>query len=393
MTYAEFVRRALTLVGIVILAFVIMMGLWELSSILLIAFTCWVLSVGLNALIMRVERRNISRGVAALIVILGVILFLSILVAIILPPFIRQVTNLVEGLGPAVESLVSGYEDFYTSESTPTALREVLPEFTIEDYNDLLSGGALGEIMADQGGAIDLGVIAGSAIPILGGIGSFIGSLLANLGIIILISGYLVADPLVYYRPIVSIVPKEHEQRAVEILDRIRQSILAWMGALSVSITVTSVAVTLVVGVLLQVPNALALGVIAGLGTLVPNLGYYIGLIPIIIFTAAADPAKVIPAAFLYWLINELEGKLVAPVVIKEELDIPAGVVIPFQLIAAAVFGFFGILLAVPILAIIVTLVREIYVFDTLGKRDHHAEVMQDGLGRLYLDTAPEAAD
>ncbi len=394
MTHTEFIRRSIILLTMIVVTVFVALAIWRLSSILLITFTCWVLSVGLNAIINRLRRLGLSRLAASVITIIGLIVVIGLIVAIVLPPFIVQIGNLIAGLDEAIENVIGQYEAFLNAETGNSLVRDVLPVFTVDDYRALLDGGQLGELINTQaGGAVNLTALAGSALPVLGGIGNFIGTLLVNLGIIILITGYLVADPMVYYRPLVALVPHHREWRVVDLLNKIQQAVIAWMGSLAISITFTSVSVTLVLGVILQVPNPIALGVLSGLGTLIPNLGYYIGLIPIIIFTAAADPSKVIPAAILYWLLNEFEGKFVSPRVIENELNIPPGVIIPFQLIAASVFGFFGILLAVPMLAIIIAIVKETYIFDTLGKRLRPSRIWQDENGQVMLEqTTPDAS-
>jgi hypothetical protein len=66
-------------------------------------------------------------------------------------------------------------------------------------------------------------------------------------------------------------------------------------------------------------------------------------------------------------------------------LNIPAGLILLFQIIAGAVMGFLGILLAVPILAILITLVRELYVYDGLGKKGRVTLVTETDSGQLAL--------
>ncbi|MFW5690871.1 MAG: AI-2E family transporter [Chloroflexota bacterium] len=395
MTYGEFVRRAITLIAIIVVTFFLAVAIIELSGILLIVFTCWVLSVGLNQVILLFRRMGLPKGLAVLLTVLMVAVTIFTVIIVVVPPFINQGRNLIEELPGAVEQLVQGYDDFRTDNPNIGAY---LPEFTLEDYRDLIRltfdevvGQELTQNAERPAFELDLNNIVRSALPVLGGIGSFVGSILANLTLIILITSYLLFDPLVYYRPIIAIVPKNREKRAVEIINKIREAVVAWMGALAISITFTSVMVMLTMGVLLQIPNALALGVIAGLGTFIPNVGYYIGLVPIIIFTAVADPIRVIPAALLYWAINEFEGKVISPNVVRSRLNIPAGVVLPFQLIAAAVFGFFGILLAVPMLAIFVIMWQQLYVYDTLGKRGHSPELIEtiDGELLIHYDDEP----
>ncbi len=383
MSYGEFVRRTLTVVFIVGVCMFLVTAISELVSILLIVFTCWVISVGINSAIRNVQRLGIKRIYAIPLTLVGLVLVFVLAFSIILPPFVTQTKSLVNGLPNAVVSLVETYEKLRADNELAA---NTLPEFTVEDYNKLIDT-AFEDVVVDDDtiAAIDLTRLVGSALPLLGGIGSFIGNVFANFMLIVIITSYLVMDPLVYYRPIIAIVPASKEQRVIELVDEVREKVVTWMGALSVSITVTSVMVTVALGVILRIPNAFALGLMAGLTTFIPNLGYYIGLIPIFIFAAASDPVKAIPAAILYWLINEFEGKVISPAVIKSELNIPAGVILPFQLIAASVFGFFGILLAVPMLAIAIALVQELYVYDTLGKRGRLPKIV-DRDGDLLLE-------
>jgi len=387
MSYSEFVRRTVTALALFFVVIVIGLTVSRLLSILLIVFTCWVLSVGLNAAIRRLERYGMSRVGASIIVFLLIVLILFLIIAIVVPPFVVQIGDLISELPGALESIVSRYEEFWQNNET---VQNFLPEFTLQDYQEII-GTSVEEVVGEVedtgsgGAAIDITRIANSALPILGGIGSFVGSLIANLIFILLITAYLVADPLAYYRPFVALVPKSSEGRIVELINEIQRNVIAWMGSLSISIAFTTVTVTLFLGVILQIPNSVAMGVISGLGALIPNIGYYIGLIPIFIFTLADDPIKVIPAVAIYWLLNQFEGAVLMPNVMKAELNIPAGVILPFQLMAAALFGFFGILLAVPILSILITIVRELYVYDELGKRGDIGKLAEDDYGRVYL--------
>lgn len=394
MTYSEFVRRTFTVLGIIFTALLVWRAISTLLSIFLLVFTCWVLSIGLNAAIRRFQRMGLQRTTASLSVLLIIIIISLLIVTVIVPPFLNQISTLFSDLPAAVETIVKRYEEFWVANEN---LQRFLPQFTLQDYQDLIAptveevvGEAGPTSRGSQGVAIDPGTILSSALPVLSGIGSFFASLLANLIFMILITAYLIADPLTYYRPFLAIVPKDHEDRVIQIINKIRGNIISWMGGVSVSIAFTAVTVSFTLGIILGIPNALALGVISGLGALIPNIGYYIGLIPIVIFSLADDPVKVIPAAVLYWLLNQIEGSIITPAVMKSELDIPPGVILPFQLAAAAIMGFFGILLSVPILAILVTLVREIYVVGWLDKGETNRVLKEDSFGNVYIDIEEE---
>jgi predicted PurR-regulated permease PerM len=201
----------------------------------------------------------------------------------------------------------------------------------------------------------------------------------------VFITLYFLLDPIPYYKGIVYLVPKDREQRAVELLNNVRRIVVNWLGALIVSITAQATMVMITVGLIMQIPNALGLALLAGLSNIIPNLGFYLALIPVIVVTAAHDANK-LPLVILFYIIGgEFEGKVITPRVVEHSLSLPAGLVLVFQLIAGAYLGFFGILLAVPILAIVMMLVKELYVFDALGKRGQLSELVENERGDLHL--------
>ncbi|NJL95225.1 MAG: AI-2E family transporter [Anaerolineae bacterium] len=218
----------------------------------------------------------------------------------------------------------------------------------------------------------------------MGGLGSLAGSILSNLALILFITLYMVLDPHAYYRGIIALVPRSREGRALEIINEVRRTVLAWMNALLISISAMGSMVTVAM-LVIGVPNALALGLIAGLSSFVPYIGYYIALLPIAIFAAAGEPWQFVAAVVCYVLAGEIESKIITPNVVQNELSLPAGLIMLFQLIAATYLGFFGIVLAVPLLAILVALVREVYVHDTLKKRDRVPHIREDEQGTLHL--------
>lgn len=378
MSYIEFTRRTLTAVLIVAIVFVGLIALWTLRSILLIGFTCWVISVALSIPIAKLEHRGLQRGYAILVTLIGTILIFVLVVFLVFPPLIAQVVDLVEGLPQAAEDAVRGYESLRAAD---TQRERFLPEFTFDDYKELLEGDSNTPLSRD----FDWTSLARSTLPILGGVGSFLGDIFANFFIIVIITIYLLLDPMSYYRGILAVVPKHREARVLEIINELRRVVAAWLSALAVSVSATAIMIAGAMGLILGIPNAIALGVIAGLGTVIPYLGYYIALIPILVFTGADDPAK-LPLAFIFYIIiGEIESKAITPQVVKSELNIPAGIVLLFQLVAASQLGFFGILLAVPILAISIALIRELYVYDVLNKKNQIPQIVGGPGGILQL--------
>jgi len=389
MSYLEFVRRTFTVVLITTLVVLSVIILWSIRSFILIAFTGWVISVALEMPIARLQKWGLPRGYSILITVIGVFVGLTLLITLILPPIFVQMGTLVDELPALAEEGVTRYEQFYNNRDYVQAF---LPEFTLEDYQNLSEADVEFLEEAEVESAFQIDTIFNSAVPILGGIGSLIGDLVANLLLVLFITLYFILDPLPYYQAILSIFPKEQELRAVEIINEVRRIVTVWLGALVVSIFAQAVMVIGVLGIILQIPNALALGLIAGISNIVPNIGFYLALIPVIIVTAADDPQKLLPAIILYVIAGEIEGKVISPRVVANSLSLPAAFVLIFQLIAAVYLGFFGILLAVPLLAIMVMLVRELYVHDSLGKKGHLTDLHETADGKLVLTTPDESS-
>lgn len=392
MTHAEFIRRAvyviLLITGAVLLT---LLGL-RLAYTLVLGFLCWILSIGLSIPLNALRRRGLSRGQALLVTLVGVVVGFALFVLILLPPIVQQVNNLANGLPTALESIVGEYADFRANNDWAMS---VLPEFTPEDLQTMTNPPAApeGNAAAPEGAAsaplgIDLGAVLNSALPLLVNVGGFLGNIALNLFLIFFITLYFLLDPLIYYRIILALVPKERESRALAILNKVRLTIVSWFGAMVLEVSITAAMVTIALGVILQIPNAIALGLLAGLANIVPYIGYWAALIPILLFSAATGGLGTALLAFiLYFTIGMVEANIILPANLNNSLKLPAALTLLFQAIAGTLLGFWGILMAVPMLAILMVLVRELIVKDALDK-DAVPQVVELPSGELVFQAA-----
>jgi predicted PurR-regulated permease PerM len=377
MTYTEFIRRSITFVFIVVAAIVIVLIAVRVYPILVIGLLSWIISVGLSIPINFFRRQGLKRGMAVALTFVLAVVFIVLFVRLLLPPLVSQINSLASELPAAGESAVQSYNDF---RSGSDLLSGVLPEFTVEDYQNLL-GESAGE------STFDFTSVAGSALPLIANVGGFLANIFLNLFLIFFITIYLTLDPMIYYRMVLALTPIQSEKRALEILENVRQTVVAWVGSMVLEVTITAIMVTVALGVLLQLPNAIALGVLAGLGNIVPYVGYWAALIPIVIFAAAVGgPGTAALAFVLYFAIGIIEANVILPANMGKSLKLPAALILIFQGVASSLLGFWGVLLAVPILAIVTVLLRELFVFDALGKRGRVPHVLETPTGELILD-------
>jgi predicted PurR-regulated permease PerM len=99
----------------------------------------------------------------------------------------------------------------------------------------------------------------------------------------------------------------------------------------------------------------------------------------------------------LYMAVGTVQDRIITPTVMKSELNIPPAGLVLFQLVAAALLGFVGLLIAVPLLAVLSTLAHEILVKDILGKPGAALELCErDGelvIEREEADDEPVAEE
>lgn len=385
LSYSEYIRRVVATVAILVAATALVFLVVRLLPVLLLVFTSWVLSEALDVPVRYLQKRGMPRGVAIAITILVVTLLLVLLGLTIFPPLGGQIVTVLAELPAAGRVAVENYNEF---RDVSPLLGQSLPEFSPAQYEALLQG-TVPEASAD--GSLDRSDItdlinqaAGSALPLLSNVGGFFSSFIGNLVVVVFITLFILLEPITYYQGVVALFPRNAEERVIEVLNLIRQVIVDWLKTLAVSITFTGGSIAIILGVFLQIPNALALGVLAGIASIIPTIGPTLAIIPVIIFAATEGPVRLLLAILLYMAVGFVQDRLVGPYVVKRQMRIPAAAVLVFQVVAVTLLGFLGILLAVPLLSILIVITREAFVFDTLGKKDR-LPLLADEERRLEL--------
>jgi predicted PurR-regulated permease PerM len=187
----------------------------------------------------------------------------------------------------------------------------------------------------------------------------------AGLVMVIFLALYIAADPTTYRHGLLLLIPVDHRDRIGVVLTSLGATLRTWFATQLIAMVVIGV-VTTVILALIGVRGALPLGVIAGIFEFIPNIGPVLSAVPAILMGFAESPEQAGVIVLVYWGIQFLENNLLIPYLMSEQLDLPPALTLITQVVMAFVFGFLGLFVAIPILAVVVVAVRAFWVEDDL---------------------------
>lgn len=199
--------------------------------------------------------------------------------------------------------------------------------------------------------------VVGGALPVINTVfGALAGAL-----IVFVVGVYSAARPELYRGGFIRLLPPRYRDRVRRALDESAQSLRRWMvGTL---INMVLVGLLIWIGLLIVgIPAALALAVIAGILEFIPIVGPIIASIPAIAVGLTDSPMTALWVTVVYIVVQQIESNLITPLVMRGTVHLPPALTVLFQSLMAVVFGFLGLLLAVPLLAVALVAGRTLYV-------------------------------
>lgn len=212
------------------------------------------------------------------------------------------------------------------------------------------------------------GPMAGSSgwITRAAGIFSTTLGLLASLIIVLFTGLHMAIDPASYRNGVMRLFPMAKRDRIREVLDQIGESLRWWMIARMIAMVVIGVLTT--GGLLfLGVQPALALGVAAGILNFVPYLGPFLAVVPAVLIAAGQGTDKLVSVALLYLVVQWIDNYFVTPTVEKRAVHLPPALTVSVQLLLGVLVGALGVMLASPLTACVLVIIKLLYVEDALG--------------------------
>jgi predicted PurR-regulated permease PerM len=366
---AESERRRGFPLGWILLAVVVVALLIRTVDVLIIVFLAIILAVYLDAVSGFLQRRG---GVPPA-------LGLAVALALTVGGLVGVVFLIVPAVASQVQDLIANLPSFLTEldQSINRLFRSipVLRRGATEGTTPGLLATSLNELV---------GVLRGAVVPYLKG-----GIELIIEGVSVFVMAlYLARTPSTYVEGVVALVPPARRRLARVILYDLKLTLHAWVVGQLIAMLVLAALTTLGLWIL-GVPYFLAFGVFAGVAAIVPFFGtLFSTLIPALFALGVAGLAKAIAVAILGVGVHLIEANFVAPVVMERQVNLPPVITIAGVLLIGKLFGLAGLIVAVPILAFVMVLIRHILMGEVYG--DVVSEIKP--AGTIPVDAEPTVA-
>jgi predicted PurR-regulated permease PerM len=358
--------------ALVLAMYLLVQLVWFANDLFLIVFLGILFAIAISAGVDRLQRWHIPRGMGAALIVISFFALLIGFGAWMAPTLREQGAELRLKLPEAVERVQE-----WVNRRQKGVFGMLLGGGTATPATPAAAptGGAVANAPASTAAAppaADSGKIApslrdriqaqlGGASRYLFGFLSHTVAAVGGFLLIVFLSIYLAADPELYRRGVLALLPARRREQASEVMDRIATVLRKWLVTQLIAMAVIG-SVTTIALLILRVKAAFALGLLAGLFEFIPTVGPLLSAVPAVAMGFLDSPEKALVVAVVYMGIQFLENHILIPLLMKGGMDLPPALTVVTQALLALVFGFLGLMVAVPLLATILVTVQVLYV-------------------------------
>ena len=311
----------------------------QLSTVVICILASLFLALGLDPLVRWLTRRRIPRGWSIVIVFVLVIAFAVLVFFLVIPAVIAQSTELVQNLPGAVKAITQErwfVEVFGSSVDTQKLVQDL--ESFLSDPNNLA---ALG------GGVLKIGIAVVNGIS--GGI------------LVLVLTLFFLGSIEAVKNSFYVLVPASQREGVVSITEQIIGSIGKYVSG-QVVLAGTNGVFGFIAMVIIGVPYAGALAVVAFLLALIPLVGTIVSAVLVTFVALTVSPGAAIAIGIYFLVYMQVEAYVFSPRVMNKAVDVPGILVVIGALVGGTLLGVLGALIAVPVVASVLIIVKQVVV-------------------------------
>ncbi len=305
----------------------ILLLLWFLfliRDILILVFLALIIVSAIDPIVDWCQKKRVPRSLAVLVIYILAISIVGTAISFLVAPIASE----IRGLGENFPNLVEKFSGYF---------RGVQDYATSHNFQQQISNFS-GNI-TDSFSQVGTNIFSGT-VSFIGGIFSFL--------VVLSVAFYMSVEEKGVKKFFASIAPAEHGEYVAGLVDRIQFKMGRWLlgqMALMVIIFAIDYIGLLVIGA----PYALVLAIMAGLLEIIPYVGPIVSAIVAASVSFLHGPVTGILVLALFAVAQQLEGYVIAPLVMKKAVGLNPVVVILSLLIGAKLGGVMGVIIAVPV--------------------------------------------
>jgi predicted PurR-regulated permease PerM len=313
--------------------------LYKVAVVVLVLLLTILFSIIMSAPVDYLNRRGIGRGLGTLVVLGGFVLLFGIAGAALVPIIEDQASEFVDTFPALLENVQQIVVRLQSAVGLKTSFN-LDPQNVLDRARNFLSGGALATVAS---------------------VGASVATVLSFAVVVLITTVYTVARPAPLVNGFVSLFPAGQRQRVREILGEMYKTVQKWFLGQLASMTIIGLLFTVAMFVI-GIPFALLLGIFSGLISFVPYVGPMISVIPPVLLALTGNPIDALWVILAYLGIQAIEGNLVQPIVMSRAVSLHPVTLVFALLTMGTLFGFVGVFLAIPLVAALHVLLRELWI-------------------------------
>lgn len=302
-----------------VLALAALWALVRLWPVILLVLTAFIFMAALLPYVEWLVRKGLPRTAAVLLLFIAIVGIIAGLFSLVVPAMIDEFQNIRDNLPENAREMEQFLDNFGISVELEQRARDF-------DWADLISGRA----------AINYG--------------QRIFAIVLSIVTILAITIYLLVDTPRLARFVYQFVPEGREGDARRILESLSRVVGGYVRGQAITSLIIAL-YTLVVLLIVGVPNATAFAVLAGFADIIPLVGAFIAIGPPTIAAFQESPARALIVLGLLALYQQFEDRILVPRVYGSTLNLPPLMVLIAVLAGGELLGVPGILLALPVAA------------------------------------------
>jgi predicted PurR-regulated permease PerM len=355
--------------------FIAALAIWfivQVVEVLLLVFIAILLAVYVSAITDLLERRfNLARWAGLTLAVVATVAGVTLVGVLLFPPVVDQTQALIGGLPETltrIQNVLAGWANQY----------EVLRRTELANPSSGLVAGLVNDATDFLRGSLLPYVTAGGKLFIEG-------------ASVVVMALYLARQPVLYRDGLISLVAPRHRAIAIRVFQDMAATLRAWVVGQLLAMSV--LAVLTAIGLwILGVPFWLAFGIFTGLVAIVPFFGTLVStLLPAVFVVASGDWIKVVMVILLGVVVHVFEANVVVPRIMQHKVSLPPVLTISGVLIMGTLLGAIGLIVAVPILAVTLVLVRHVLHGEIYGDEDRLQPAVLRPSGEYRVPPPPPA--